>query len=149
MRKLLLPITLFLFLSSCDDSHQSYYHIKNNSTHNITLYSYAHYETINIIDTLFLLQGEDSCRTLHRMGDKPPLLHDLPYFFNSHGVSDSAKIYFDTSKVLNFYSTDSSKENNILSVKQSFKREDCQNDNCNYIYEITDEDYERAEWIKK
>ena len=144
MRKLLLPITLFLFLSSCDKQYTNRYYIENNSSHSIIILNFKN----NIIDSVFLSPTADTCNKYTSYAH-PTYLYDFFRRTIHRELSDSAKIYFDTSKVLNFYSTDSSKENNILSVKQSFKREDCQNDNCNYIYEITDEDYERAEWIKK
>ena len=147
MRKLLLPITLFLFLSSCVKQYTNRYYIENNSSHSIIILNFKN----NIIDSVFLSPTADTCNKYTSYAH-PTYLYDFFRRTIHRELSDSAKIYFDTSKVLNFYSMPSVSEpidRNILDVEHSFQKQRCSKDgeSCNFIYEITDEDYERAGWI--
>ena len=151
MRKLLLPISLLLFLSSCDEQKTNIYNIVNDSSYPVTIVNYKD----SARDTISLQKNEGTYSlSPSRYGrhSTPPPLYDFFHITMDRELSDSAKIYFDTSKVLNFYSMPSVSEpidRNILDVEHSFQKQRCSKDgeSCNFIYEITDEDYERAEWI--
>jgi len=149
MRKLLLPISLLLFLSSCDEQKTNIYNIVNDSSYPVTIVNYKD----SARDTISLQKNEGTYSlSPSRYGrhSTPPPLYDFFHITMDRELSDSAKIYFDTLKVLNFYSMPSVSEpidRNILDVEHSFKRDDSHNDNYSYTYKITDDDYERAEWI--
>ncbi len=114
MRKLLLPISLLLFLSSCDKQYTNRYYIENNSSHSIIILNFKN----NIIDSVFLSPTADTCNKYTSYAH-PTYLYDFFRRTIHRELSDSAKIYFDTSKVLNFYSMPSVSEpidRNILDV---------------------------------
>ena len=158
MKKLLLSILPILLLYSCDEAYTSDYSIKNNSSHTITIVDYKSDSLVKIlnhgdtglyrtIDTFIIHSGKDTTR--HRSSyNKTPELYNFFSQFEIELLSDSAYMYFDSTKFLKFLSIPSISDpikRNILDVQHSFINKGT----AYYIYEITDEDYERAEWIKK
>ncbi|MBP5584586.1 MAG: hypothetical protein J6X43_11695 [Bacteroidales bacterium] len=132
MKKLIILVVALFALVACPETpeYHNLYVIKNNTEHNVKVV-YYYYKTYS--DTITV-----AANSFYEKNDN---IFDFYY-------PDSAKIYFDDTKVLNFYA-DSAQRNNILwpsnfeMVGQSDKA-----NNTVYYYSITNKDYNEAVAVK-
>ena len=132
MKKLVILVVALFALVACPETptYHNLYVIKNKTEHNVKVV-YYYYKTSS--DTITV-----AANSFYEKNDN---IFDFNY-------PDSAKIYFDDTKVLHFY-VDSAQRNNILwysnfeMVGQSDKA-----NNTVYYYSITDKDYNEAVAVK-
>lgn len=132
MKKLVILVVALFALVACPETpvYHNLYVIKNKTSHDVKLV-YYYFKTSS--DTIAI-----AANSFYEKND------NIFDFLNP----DSAKIYFDNTKVLNFY-IDSAQKNNILwyssfeMVGQSDKA-----NNTVYYYTITDNDFNEAVSVK-
>lgn len=141
---------ILLLLIGCTKHSYNRYIIENKSSYPITI---VNFDTSYYLKTDTIYIGVDSI--YEDIVDNNGKAREILNIFHKHTgdlISDSIKIFFSTKKVLCFYSKPklSEPENrNMLDVKKSFVKQTCRNPKgCDYYYILTDEDFEKAMYIK-
>lgn len=136
MKKILVLLTAIFFYTSCDEDPYVYMYVaKNKTSHNVTIESYNHGYSVELLNV------------------PANSYYECSYEWSYSGclferyTSDSIRVVFDDEKAILYYSDSTYKKHDIYDESSYVQMGQSRNSTV-YYYVLTDEDYQAAKSIK-